>query len=131
MKGCRGRQARSFSLWRDRLLIAVDNGSVPSAPTAAFRRLSAEHRLLLRCADNEPALRLPQAHQLKPRAYGLVRVWDRVWSPSRNALLKMESVATIRIRREGQCLHERTPLVVNRNSPGRPIVVTRQRSNQT
>src|SRR4051794_22244106 len=65
------------------------------------------------------------------RASGLVRVWDRVWSPSRNALLKMESVATICIRREGQCLHERTPLVVNGNSPGRPIVVTRQRSNQT
>ena len=43
----------------------------------------------------------------------------------------MESVATIRIRREGQCLHERTPLVVNGNSPGRPIVVAGQRPNQT
>jgi hypothetical protein len=40
---------------------------------------------------------------------------------------KMESVTTIRIPREGQCLHERTPLVVNGNSPGRPIVVARQR----
>src|SRR5215203_6884087 len=32
---------------------------------------------------------------------------------------------------EGQCLHERSSLVVNGNSPGRPTVVTRQRSNQT
>ena len=55
--------ARHSRLGRARLLIAVDNGSVPRAPTAAVRGLSAEQRLLLRCADNEPALRLPQAHQ--------------------------------------------------------------------
>src|SRR5215207_7710660 len=66
-----------------------------------------------------------------PRASGLVRKWGRVWSASRNALLKMESVAPIHIRREGQCLHERTPLVVNRNSPSRPIVAAGQRTNQT
>src|SRR3954468_12577579 len=66
-----------------------------------------------------------------PRASGPVRVWGRVWSPLLNALLKMESVATIRIRRKGQCLHERTPLVMNGNSPSRPTVVARQRPNQT
>src|SRR5215203_2468590 len=65
-----------------------------------------------------------------PRASGLVRKWGRVWSASRNALLKMESVAPIHIRREGQCLHERTPLVVNRNSPSRPIVVAGQRQTR-
>src|SRR3954469_9768072 len=46
-----------------RSLAAIHNGSVPRAPTAAVRRLPAEQRLLLGCADDEPALRLAQAHQ--------------------------------------------------------------------